>query len=661
MRKNIFAQTSGLIFVLCVAQTFVYLTGCETIPKKRPPIAAPLTAQQQLQIAQRESLKEPNLAIQRLQGLIQNYPKSDVADNALILMGEIYYRRRDYQNAHLAFKQVIEDDVESAREGEAFIGAAKSLARAARHKESIEIAQRGLKYFSLDSQKSTRLELMKVVYFSFSETKQNLEALRALTQIIPLEQDQKLKQTHITRAKAIFNSRINESEDALIVSSADFGFLRGHAALRLALRAQRQGNLSEAKDLAEKSMALTEDAVVRDQALSIVKASEARTQVSPKTIGAVLPLTGRFARVGQRTLRGLQKGLGLVPGATSDFRLAVIDSEGHPDRARVAVERLFSEDQVIAVVGGLITRTAIAEAEKCAELGIPYVSLSQKADITALGPNVFNNSLNARLQVEFLVEKAMQSGINNFAILYPDDSYGQEYASLFWKSAERRGARITGAQMYASGETDFSAPIKKLVGTYDLSDRDVEYQHRLNEWKKKQKRIGPRTKIPKDLLPPIVDFQAIFVPDSLTALAQIAPSLAYHNVSNVKILGTNIWNNSSIEERKDRYFENVVFVDNLISVDPSFRSSTFVGQFKKQFGEEPGLFEAQANDSALILREIIVGGEKTRAGLIEELSRLNNFPGAMGRLSISENREVLRPLALLSVRQGKIVPTESLN
>ncbi|MBK7845680.1 MAG: ABC transporter substrate-binding protein [Bdellovibrionales bacterium] len=148
--------------------------------------------------------------------------------------------------------------------------------------------------------------------------------------------------------------------------------------------------------------------------------------------------------------------------------MAVLDSEGNPDIARRSVERLVTEDHVIALIGSLLSKTAVAVASKSDELGVPSIALSSKSGITEIGPTVFE-TLTGEMQVRQLVNVAMNDlGITRFAIMYPNDAYGVEYANLFWDEVLARGGTISGAQTYEPNQTDFSAPIQRLVGTFIL-------------------------------------------------------------------------------------------------------------------------------------------------------------------------------------------------
>jgi branched-chain amino acid transport system substrate-binding protein len=242
-------------------------------------------------------------------------------------------------------------------------------------------------------------------------------------------------------------------------------------------------------------------------------------------------------------------------------------------------------------------------------------------------------------------------------VLFPNDAYGVEYTNLFWDEVRANGGNIVGAQTYDPEETDFRGPIQRLVGNFYSEDRADEYKLRYKAWTDKNPRQSSRQSAPamEDLLPPIVDFDAIFVPDSARAVGQIAPMLAYNSVTGIRLLGTNLWNSPGFLNRGQKFVENSVFSDSFLASDPAFQSSAFFTGFKSTFEEEPGLTEEQAYDSALILRQLITAGESSRTGLQQKMAALKDFAGAAGLLSANPDREFRRPLTALTVQNGHIM------
>lgn len=632
----------------------VLLVSCVSTPQKRPPEPAPPEARNELAQIDTDLASGRDRTVEsRLQRLILQNPRSDVANEARMRLGRNYYQKREFQKAYDSFMGIVNSDVFSPSEGEALLWAARSLSRLGRFDEALSLTDRSLRIAGISNE--LKLENYKLRFSLLNQLGDHLDALRALVYLAEYDLEPGSRQGFRMRAIDYVESRLNDRELDAVSRRREFSFVRGHALFKLGGHYFEQRDFRRARQFFASVMESMPDTDLAERAQMMMEQIDARRKVSPYTIGAVLPLTGRHAHVGYRTLRGLQLGLGIYGAERSPFRLAVIDSEGNPDTARRAVERLVTEDNVIAIVGSLMSRTAMAVATKSDELGVPSIALSQRAGLTDVGEFVFRNALTSQMQVQHLVRVAMSDlGYRRFAILYPNDAYGTEYANLFWDEVLARGGQVTGAQIYAANETDFSGQMKRLVGTYYIEDRQTEYRHRLEEWAKTRRGTGRRGSAPDNLLPPIVDFDAIFVPDGVRALGQIAPSLAYHDIRQVRLLGTNLWNNEATVQRGRRHVENALFVDGLLSSDPEFRNSLFFREYTQVFGEEPGLFETQAYDTGLLLSQLIAGGERTRVGLAQRLRRLQQFSGATGTLHMNQNRELIRPLVSLTVQQGQI-------
>lgn len=454
----------------------------------------------------------------------------------------------------------------------------------------------------------------------------------------------------------IVEGKLNREQLESVSRNSDFGFARGYALYRLGEIALEERDREQARRYFSSVNEFLPGSDLGARAQEIITQLDSNRSVEAKTVGVVLPLTGKNAAIGQKALRGVELGLGLnTPG--SGFRLAVMDSEGNPDNARRGVERLVKEDNAIAIIGSLLSKTAPAVAAKADELGVPTIGLSQKSGLTEIGSNVFRNALTSEMQVRYLVRTAMEDyGMKRFAIVYPNDPYGIEYTNLFWDEVLARGGVIASVQSYNPKETDFRAPIQRLVGTYYIEGRYDEYKARqkhlatLQQGKKRPSRESSE----EDILPPIVDFDAVFVPDSAKAMGQISAFLSFAGVRGVKLLGTNLWNSPGLAKRAGNFVNNLIFVDSYL---PSLSAnSRFVQEYKALYNEDPSLIEIQAYDSALMVRQLVLQGATTREAMTRQLSSLKGFPGALGSLSMNPDREIQRPLMALTVEKGEIVP-----
>lgn len=638
-----------LSLILC----FLLLASCAGLRKKEP-AQAPANIKQQLgKIEIDINAKAYKKALGALNKIVEKYAETDVADDAHIMMGDVYCQLSDYTNCYRSYIAVLDSDFYSPREVDANIGAATALFKLGRFDEALSLSGRALK--TKDLTKSTRNRIYDLRYQILLQTGDRLETLRSLVFLSENADNDSDKSKYRIRAAEVVESNLNENELLTVAQSSDFGSYRVIALYRVGTALFEQRDYSRADDYLSKIKSIDPGSDLALQADSIIQQIEARRRVNPLVVGAVLPLTGRYAAVGYKTLRGLELGLGVSGSSNSSFKLAVIDSAGNPDTARRAVERLVVEDSAIAIIGDVTSRTADAVAQKADELGVPNIGLSQKSGLTSTGPYVFRNALTSESLVKELVRTAFEEhGMRRFAILYPNDAYGIEYANLFWDEVLARGGEIRAAQTYASKDADLRGPIQRLVGTFYLEDRLDEYNFLMKQWYSKQKTITARVHAPDDILEPIIDFDAIFIPDSVASLGQVASMLLFNDVDSVKLLGTNLWNSSEVVSRGTRLIENSLFVDATSSLNGGLKDSDFYKKFKAVYNEEPSIFEAQAYDTALAVRQMVASGARSRSALKDSLDKMRSFQGAVGQISINEKREFSRPLATLTVQGGQI-------
>ena len=386
--------------------------------------------------------------------------------------------------------------------------------------------------------------------------------------------------------------------------------------------------------------------------------------VDAKVIGAVLPLTGKNANIGQHALNSIRIGLGLnKPNAR--LRLAVFDTQGSVELATAGVEKLVREDKVIALIGGLSSKEAIAVGQKADLLGVPFIGLSQKSGLTAIGEYVFRNSLTAEMQIDRLVEYAFQKlKAKRFAVLYPNDAYGVEFANIYWDHVLARGGQITAAQTYDPKENDFTTMIQKMTGSYYPEARPDEYKERIKELdlvkkekaeKNKNKKKNSRVhEVQESILSPIVDFDVLFIPDTGKTLSQVMAFMKVTEVPPLTFLGTNIWNSPDLGKRTGNSNSFIYFVDAIDLNDTEPKETQFFKDYLSEFNEEPTLVEMQVFEAAKILKDLLSGGVSSRESLASNLRTLGRTRGITGELRMSSQRELERPLHILSLDSGTI-------
>lgn len=392
---------------------------------------------------------------------------------------------------------------------------------------------------------------------------------------------------------------------------------------------------------------------------------QAAQEVDAKVVGAILPLTGKNSNIGQHALNSIRLGLGLNK-PNSNLRLAIFDSQSSAELAIEGVEKLVRDDKVIAIIGGLSSKEALAAAQKSDSLGVPFIGLSQKSGLTSVGDYVFRNSLTAEMQVDRLVQYAFEKlNAKRFAVIYPNDAYGIEFANIYWDHVLARGGQMTAAQSFNAKENDFTSVIQKMVGTYYPEARPEEYRERLKEIelakkekleknKDKKQKNSRAHEVQENILPPVVDFDVLFIPDTGKTLGQVMAFMKVNDVPKMTYLGTNIWNTPDLSKRVGLHSNSILFVDAIDNNDSNVRNSSFFKDYVSEFNEEPSLVEMQVFESSKILKSLLSSGSTSRDSVASRLRSLGRSEGVTGELRMSNSRELERPLHILSLDSGLI-------
>ncbi len=345
-----------------------------------------------------------------------------------------------------------------------------------------------------------------------------------------------------------------------------------------------------------------------------------KTAVKPHTIGCLLPLSGKFSVFGNRALKGVELALTRYSPQSgfSPVNLAIKDTESNPEKAEIAVDELIKEN-VSAIIGPMGTAETVSAAKKAQAGGVPIIVLSQKENVTDTGDFVFRNFLTPGMQVKSLVEYAMhKKGISRFAVLYPNENYGKTFTALFTSEVQANGGKVLRSESYDPALTDFTDSIKKIGAS---------------------------------------DFEAIFIPDAPAKAGLIVPQLAYLDLNNIYLLGTNIWHSQKMIDMAEDFLKDwVIITEGFFLENDSEEVRKFANAFEEKYGEKPGYIEAVGYDTALMLFQTVsIPNVRFPDSVKKELNNITNFQGLTGITSFRSSRDAQKKLYILTVSEGRFV------
>jgi ABC-type branched-subunit amino acid transport system substrate-binding protein len=354
-------------------------------------------------------------------------------------------------------------------------------------------------------------------------------------------------------------------------------------------------------------------------------------------VGCILPLSGRNAAYGNRALDAVLLAAGVFNAAKeTPIRVIIEDSQSEAAVAGAAVEKL-ARAGVTCILGPLGSQEALEAAKEAQRLKVPILTLTQREGITEVGDHVFRAFLTAAMQVRTVVQYAQaELGLRRFAILYPNDPYGQEMARLFREEVRRKGGDIRKEKSYQAGQTDVGEEIRALGGIAPVAQGMETVAG-----------IPPK---------PNPGFEALFIPDFSFRVATIAPQLAYYDITGIRLLGTSGWDSPELLRGDPGHLQGSVFVDAFFTASYRPEVNDFIEAFYTAYGREPDTMEALVYDAAEIAVKLLLenrGGTKEafRRGLMQ----IKGHRGVSGKTSFPASRDAEKDLFILTVRDGRIV------
>ncbi len=236
-------------------------------------------------------------------------------------------------------------------------------------------------------------------------------------------------------------------------------------------------------------------------------------------LALALPVSGPYAKVGTRILRGAGVAQWKLSTLGVDMDIRVINTA-----APGWVQRLHSLPSYYTLVGGPLRVDAFKEMLSS---GQGRAILRERAFFTFLpglgeveeGRDAWRFFTSREDEVRSLVNMAVKRlGIRDFAVFYPQEKFGRAMAKTFYNEAAPLGARIRGMESYPPRElTSWNKHIAKLL------------------------KVPSNFSENKDVPLPLPDFGAVFIPDGWRQAQNLLPNFFFYEGEQLVFLGPGLW------------------------------------------------------------------------------------------------------------------------
>ncbi len=339
-------------------------------------------------------------------------------------------------------------------------------------------------------------------------------------------------------------------------------------------------------------------------------------------IGVILPLTGEGALWGNNSQKGIDLAVEQVNQTSSvGFKVSVEyeDSRTDAKAAVAALQKLITQYGIQCAIVDMVSSNVLAMAPIANAEKVVIISPGASSPaITDAGPYVFRNWPSDALQGVVNAQFAMSElKWKRAGIVYVLNAYGEGLKDAFQQEFEKRGGKIVVVEGVKQGASDARSQIAKVNEVHQSSGLDGIYL-------------------------------AIYPTEHPVVLRQLSEMKL-----KLPLLATETFDDPAIHRLK--VAEGVIFSVPAPAGPSSKVASNFRKAFKEKYGKEPGLTADAAYDAlnmlVMCIKEVGNSGPKIR----KYLGGVKDYDGAAGLTTFDKNGDCIKPFALKTVKDGKVV------
>jgi len=187
-------------------------------------------------------------------------------------------------------------------------------------------------------------------------------------------------------------------------------------------------------------------------------------------LGAVLPLTGSSASIGEDQRRGIELAVAKIneDGGVlgKDLNVIVEDSAGAANSAIDAAKKLVTVDEVAAVMGEYSSGVTVPLGQYLQQEGVIHMNVgSSSPEIAGIGDKSFSVIGLDTIASKFASEQLADRGLMKAAIMVPNNSYGEGIVDPFTEAYEAAGGTVTETILYTEGQTSYRAELERIAAS----------------------------------------------------------------------------------------------------------------------------------------------------------------------------------------------------
>lgn len=335
-------------------------------------------------------------------------------------------------------------------------------------------------------------------------------------------------------------------------------------------------------------------------------------------IGSYSSNTGATATFGVFQLHGTEMAIEEINAAGGingkKIRHINYDNKSDADETLAVVNRLISQDKVVAILGEATSGRSKIGAQVAQQHKVPMLSSSAtNPDVTKVGNYIFRacfiDPFQGMVMAKFMTENLK---LKKAAILRDiKNDYSVGLSDIFADKLKAAGGEIITDISYQEGDIDFKSQLTAIKA------KNVE---------------------------------AIFVPGYYNEVALIAKQAKELGMT-MPLLGGDGWSSPKLYEIAKEAINGNYFSNHYTTESKDPKTVNFVKAFKAKYKEDADVMAALAYDAVYLMVEAIKNSkEVTSENIRNELANIKNFHGVTGQMSMDENRNAVKSAVVVQVQ-----------
>jgi branched-chain amino acid transport system substrate-binding protein len=339
-------------------------------------------------------------------------------------------------------------------------------------------------------------------------------------------------------------------------------------------------------------------------------------------IGVFMSLTGSTANFGISSTNGIKMAADEINAAGGingkQVELNIQDDRSDASEAATIVTKFVTQDGVHAILGEVASSRSIAAAPIAQNAKIPMLTPSStNPEVTKKGDYIFRSCFIDPVQGAAIAQFAARTLNAKRAAIMVDrkNDYSTGLEKFISATFIKLGGQMVVTQSYQEGDQDFNAQLTSIKG----STPDV-----------------------------------IFVPGYYNDVGLIAKQARDKGIT-VPLLGGDGWDAEQLYKIGGTALNGSFFSNHYSPYDTDPMVQKFVSNYKAKYSAPPDALAATAYDAAHIMFDAIKRANSLDGKAIRDaLAATKEFPGVTGKVTFNENRDAVKPIVMIEIKDGGI-------